>query len=259
MAEAAPFYHAPYACRIPGMYLRQDFGAPGPQQGSAASRALICHHGAVRRARGCRSRAPGAPEEAGQGAGLPSVTSRRPGCGYRHRSPAGRRAAARCGPGPPGPQPAVPGTRQLHRRYTAGTSARPGRKPRRRTYGAGPPGRRDQVHRRATAGTRQDHRRSMAPGCLGAERSATTRSSPCIRTTTPSPPTARTAPENPQLPRLPEATGTGPARWRLSPERSACWSRDRSRWPCSPGAAAAAPAGARRPCPGRRTARRHQP
>ena len=40
----------------------------------------------------------------------------------------------------------------------------------------------------------------------------------------PSPRTARTAPGNPQPPRLPEAMATGPARWRPSPGRSACWS-----------------------------------
>jgi hypothetical protein len=127
-------------------------------------------------------------------------------------------------------------TPEVHGRQPRGTSARPGVEQRRRGSGAGPARARRQVHGRAIAGTRQGHRRSMAPGCIGAEKIRDHEELTVHPYDDPSPRTARTAPGDPHPPRLPEAVVTGPARWRLSPERSACWSPGRSRWPCRPAA-----------------------
>ena len=221
--------------RVPVMYLRRNSGGTGRRQPNRSAPRRLAITASPVLARGWRSASTrGNPCEA-------AGRSRAARAGRGHRKP------VRCltvplprGSSLPGRSPArqpryTAVSSEVDGRYTRGTSVRPGGTAPPRGSGAGPARGRRLVHRRASAGTRQDHRRSMAPGCMGAERSATTRSSPCTRTTTLCPKTARTAPGNPHPPRLPEAAATGPARWRLSPGRSGCWSRDRGRWPCGLG------------------------
>ena len=229
---------------IPAVYLRCTSGGtpvrPGPRQGTAPPRAPARRHGvtcpgtrieiASIRCRGIRTRRP---------AGLRSRAAAR--LRARDLSAAGRRAAARCEPGTPGPQPCPPARvhGRLHRRYTAG---------RREVHPSGPAGTasprlRRRAGERETPGTPEGHRRYTAgPSQVngtwlhGSGKIRDHEELTVHPYDDPFSPDGEDGTGDPHPPGLPEAAVTGPARWRLSPERSACWSPGRSRWPCGPAA-----------------------
>jgi len=175
---------------------------------------------------------PGNPCEAPGG---PAVTGRRAGRGTGTCPlPTARCHAVRASGLQPAQVHAV--SPEVHGRYIR----RPGGTAPPRGSGAGPARGRRLVHRRAITGTRQDHRRSR-------HRAAWERKDPDHEELTvhqyddPFPPDGEDAPGKPA-----PAGGYWPGRWRLSPGRSACWLRDRSRWLCTPAGwpGPAGPAGA---------------
>ena len=199
-------------------------------------------------------------DEGSQAPGCPEIRRRRP-AGLRSRA-AGPAAGTGTCPLPdaallpgaglharPSALPASPGTRQLHRRYTAGRrEVHPSGLAEQRRRAAPVAGRREgdgrytegpsQVHGRTIAG--QWHRAAWErkdPRPRGAHRAPVRR---------PFPPDGEDGAREPAPARAAEAAVTGPARWRPSPGRSACWSPGRSRWPCgrTAGPGPAGPAGA---------------
>jgi hypothetical protein len=237
-------YRAAYTRRIPAVYLR--YASSGPSValtpvGGLLRPAPVRHRGVTpsRYAQGIAGTR--VPRKAG--GGQPAALRSRDAGPLRAQEPA-RCRTPRCCQVPglltrPSALPARPGTRQLHRRYTAGRrEVHPSGLAKRRRRAAPVAGRREgdgwytggssQVHARTIAG--QWHRAAWErndPRPRGAHRALVRRPLP--------PRPARTAPGNPHPPGLPEAAGTGPARWRPSPGRSGCWSPGRSRWPCGLG------------------------